>query len=496
MCIESKNQPKGVSPWGKNPGTLTPRAAIAPKDRQACNEILKLAGAVGFEPTVRGTKNRCLTTWLRPNGVAVFSQAGFGLQAGLRQNLVEKKDCRYFRAMESYDVAILGAGAAGLYCAGTLNGAGRRVILFDQARKPGKKIRISGGGRCNFTNLHVGCENFLSGNPRFAASALSRFSPQDFLELVNAAGIAWHEKTLGQLFCDGSAREIIEMLLARMTGAELCLGQAVLGVRRQDDGFTVQTAGRQVVARRVVVATGGKSIPGMGASGIGYEIAQGFGLRIVEPRAGLVPLTFAQQDLDLSRPLAGVSVEAGVRHGEKRRQIGFREALLFTHRGLSGPAILQISSYWRPGEEIRIDLAPGQDLGTGLRQMRQAGGSGQVATALTRLLPARLAERIAAEQGLEGARLADQPNPVLDRLATRINDWRLRPVGSEGWRTAEVTVGGVDTRDLDARSMEARAHPGLYFIGEVVDVTGWLGGYNFQWAWASAEAAARAILAA
>lgn len=396
--------------------------------------------------------------------------------------------------MESYDVAILGAGAAGLFCAGSLKTGGKRVILFDRASRPGEKIRISGGGRCNFTNIYATHENFLSDNPRFAASALSRFTPQNFLALVTGAGIAWHEKTLGQLFCDGKSGEIIQMLLARMADAELGLGHDVLNVHRSGDGFIVQTDRRQIRAGRVIVATGGKSIPKMGATGIGYDIARSFGLRIVEPRAGLVPLTFAQQDLDLCRPLAGISLDAEVRHGEKRRQIGFREGLLFTHRGISGPAILQISSYWHPGEEIRINLAPQSNAAALLRQMRQDAGRGQIATALGRFLPARLAELIAKEQGLEGARLADQPNPVLDRLAARINDWRMHPVGSEGWRTAEVTVGGVDTLDLDARSMEARAVPGLYFIGEVVDVTGWLGGYNFQWAWASAEAAARGIL--
>ncbi len=405
----------------------------------------------------------------------------------------------YAPGMEQVDTVILGAGAAGLFCAGSiLRQAGERagrIVVLDHARAPGEKIRISGGGRCNFTNLATGLDRFVSGNPRFAASALAGFTPGDFVALVDRAGIAWHEKTLGQLFCDGSARQVIDMLLHRMRGAELRLGTAVAGVERAGDGFVVSTPGGPLAARRVVVATGGKSIPKMGATGIGYDIAARFGLALAEPRAGLVPLTFAQQDLDLCRPLAGLSVAAEVSHGAGRRRTRFRDGLLFTHRGLSGPAILQISSFWRPGEEIAVDLAPDADVAAALREIRGQGGRMAVASALTRWLPARLAEAIAAEAGLAGARLADQGNATLDRLGARVNRWALRPVGTEGWRTAEVTVGGVDTRALDSRSMQVKSVPGLYFIGEVVDVTGWLGGYNFQWAWASAHAAARAIAA-
>jgi len=401
--------------------------------------------------------------------------------------------------MEQADTIILGAGAAGLFCAGTIlqlaGGQAGRVLLLDHARAPGEKIRISGGGRCNFTNLATGLDRFVSGNPRYAASALAGFTPADFVTLVERAGIAWHEKTMGQLFCDGNARQIVDMLLRRMRGADLCLETEVRAVEPAGEGFRVDSSRGALAARRVVVATGGRSIPKMGATGIGYDIAARFGLSLVEPRAGLVPLTFAGQDLDLCRPLAGLSLPAEVSYGSGRRRSRFRDGLLFTHRGLSGPAILQISSFWRPGEEIAVDLAPDTDIAAGLREARGQGGRMSVASALARWLPARLAEAVAAETGLAGARLADQGNAVLDRVGARVNRWTLRPVGSEGWRTAEVTVGGVDTRGLESRSMQAKSVPGLYFIGEVVDVTGWLGGYNFQWAWASAHAAGRAIAA-
>ncbi|CAM3202862.1 hypothetical protein SAMN04488021_12453 [Paracoccus aminovorans] len=400
--------------------------------------------------------------------------------------------------MEQFDTAILGAGAAGLFCAGSIlsalpHGKSQRIAILDHAKAPGEKIRISGGGRCNFTNLSAAPDRFLSGNPRFCASALAGFGPGDFVALVDRAGIAWHEKTLGQLFCDGSARQVIDMLLHRMRGTELRLETRVDSVESVGEGFCLRTSRGDLSARQVVVATGGKSIPKMGATGIGYEIAARFGLDLVEPRPGLVPLTFAQQDLDLCRPLAGLSVAAEVGHGARRQRAQFRDGLLFTHRGLSGPAILQISSFWRPGEEIGIDLAPDSDLAAGLRDLRGQGGRISVASALARWLPGRLAEAICTDLNLAGARLADQSNAALDRLARRVQGWVLRPVGTEGWRTAEVTVGGVDTRGLESRSMQAKAVPGLYFIGEVVDVTGWLGGYNFQWAWASAHAAAQAI---
>lgn len=390
--------------------------------------------------------------------------------------------------MEHLDLVILGAGAAGLFCAGSALRQGRRVAVLEHTAKPAEKVRISGGGRCNFTNLASEPDRFLSANPRFSASALTRFGPHDFIRLVDAAGIAWHEKSLGQLFCDGRATQITDLLLNRMRGAELRLSVGISGIERQGDRFLVSTTRGAMTASRLVVATGGKSIPKMGATGFSYDLAQQFGLRLVEPRPGLVPMTFADQDLRLCKPLAGVSVEAQISHGGG----SFRDALLFTHRGLSGPIILQISSFWIPGEVVRIDLAPGRDVAAELKQLRGQGGRIAVATALARLLPERLAQAIAAETGLAEARLADQTNVTLDGLARRVSCWQVRPVGTEGYRTAEVTLGGIDTRDLDARTLQARRLPGLHFIGECVDVTGWLGGYNFQWAWASADAAGRA----
>ena len=383
------------------------------------------------------------------------------------------------------DLLIIGAGAAGLFCAGTARAQGAKVVVIDHATRPGEKIRISGGGRCNFTNLSTTRERFLSENPRFAASALSGYKPADFVALVDQAGIAWHEKTLGQLFCDGKATQITEMLIRRMDGAELWLETALESLSHDADHFHARTSRGVIRAKRVVVASGAKSIPKMGATGLAYDLARQFGLRIVETRPGLVPLTFAEQDLALCKPLAGIAVEAEVSHGKTR----FRDALLFTHRGLSGPAILQISSFWRPGEEITLNLAPDEDIAAALRERRGQGGRVEIKTVLGAHLPGRLADAIATDLGLEGARLADQNNQAIDRIAARIHRWQIRPVGSEGYRTAEVTVGGIDTRDLDAKTMQARAVPGLYFIGECVDVTGWLGGYNFQWAWASGHAA-------
>mgnify|MGYP003740857389 CR=1 FL=1 len=391
--------------------------------------------------------------------------------------------------MEQADLVILGAGAAGLFCAGSALAQGRRVVVLDHAATPAEKIRISGGGRCNFTNLATAPDRFLSGNPRFAASALARYRPQAFVDLVDQAQIAWHEKTQGQLFCDGKATQITAMLLERMAGADLRLETRIDAVTRDADGFRIDTSGGPIRAGCVVVATGGKSIPKIGATGLAYDLARQFGLRLVEPRPALVPLTFAEQDLALCRPLAGLSVEARIDHGGGR----FRDALLFTHRGLSGPVILQISSFWQAGETLTVDLAPDRDIAAELKAARGRSGKIQVATALAQMMPERLAQAIAADAGMEGRRLADQPNPRLEALGARVNRWQVRPVGTEGYRTAEVTLGGVDTRDLDARTMQARTVPGLAFIGECVDVTGWLGGYNFQWAWASADAAGRAV---
>ncbi|WP_290687044.1 MULTISPECIES: NAD(P)/FAD-dependent oxidoreductase [unclassified Haematobacter] len=389
--------------------------------------------------------------------------------------------------MAGQDTIILGAGAAGLFSAIEEARRGRRVLLIDHAHRAGEKIRISGGGRCNFTNLGIAPERFLSKNPRFALSALKRYTQWDFIDRMAGWGIPWHEKTLGQLFCDGSAKDLVAALLRDLeqAGGDLWLDTAVEGVTPRGQDFAVATSRGVLTAGKVVVATGGKSIPKMGATGIGYRIAESFGLPLVETRPGLVPLTLLPPDLERFAPLSGTAVQGSARHG----RTAFDEAILFTHRGLSGPAILQISSYWREGEELRLDLARGQDAGALLREARATAGRIALRTALSRLMPEKLARHVEAVSGLSG-NLADQPNAALDRLAALVHDYPLRPAGSEGYRTAEVTLGGVDTDALDARTMEAKAVPGLHFIGEVVDVTGWLGGYNFQWAWSSGWAAA------
>lgn len=392
--------------------------------------------------------------------------------------------------MDNWDVAILGAGAAGLFCGIEAARRGRRVLVLDHARAAGEKIRISGGGRCNFTNLDCRPERFLSQNPRFAISPLRRFTPRDFVARLESAGLGWVEKAAGQLFCATSARDIVDWLVRdlRDAGATLGLGVEILGVARAGDGFRVDTSEGVVSARRVVVATGGKSIPKMGATGLGYRIAEDFGLPLVETRPGLVPLTFTGAEGAAIAALAGLAVPALVTCNGAR----FAEPVLFTHRGLSGPAILQISSYWREGDAIEIDFLPGQDVAAALNAQRSGAGRQAVATVLGRILPERLATALVAEAGLTG-RLADQPRAALQALAKVVHHRTLRPAGSEGYRTAEVTLGGVSTEALDARSLEARAVPGLHFIGEVVDVTGWLGGYNFQWAWSSGWVAGQAV---
>ena len=392
--------------------------------------------------------------------------------------------------MEQLDCIILGAGAAGMMAAVEAGRRGRRVLVIDHAKAAGEKIRISGGGRCNFTNLGIAADKFISQNPRFALSALKRFTQWDFIARMDAAGIAWHEKTLGQLFCDGSAKQVVDMLLADMSraGVAVWLGSAVGSVERTGTGFRVETARGTVLAGSVVVATGGKSIPKMGATGFGYRIAEQFGLPLVETRAGLVPLTFAAQELDWMVPLAGVAVDARVSCGP----VGFDEAVLFTHRGLSGPAVLQVSSYWHEGLPIAMDLLPGRDVVALLRAAKADNGRQALRTALARHLPEKLARHVEASAGVTGT-LAEMSGAALAQVAERVGAWTLTPVGSEGYRTAEVTLGGVDTAALDGRTMEAKAVPGLYFIGEVVDVTGWLGGYNFQWAWSSGWAAGQVI---
>jgi len=391
--------------------------------------------------------------------------------------------------MEDFDVVIIGAGAAGMICAIEAGRRGRRVLLLDHAKKLGEKIRISGGGRCNFTNLNIEPECFISKNPRFAVSALARFTQWDFVDRLQNHAIAYHEKTLGQLFCDNKATDILEMLLAELqdAGVDIWTATTVKNIAKSDR-YTLQTTRGTVTCSALVVATGGKSIPKIGATGFGYQIAEQFGLPMVETRPALVPLTFGEKDLARIKPLAGVSVDASV----TCRGTRFDESLLFTHRGLSGPSILQISSYWREGDSISVNLLRGADVFRVLKEARHKRGRQAVQTVLAEVLPKKLAQQVTADLAITGT-LADQSDKSVTRIAARVHDWRLQPTGSEGYRTAEVTLGGVDTDALDARSLCARAVPGLYFIGEVVDVTGWLGGYNFQWAWSSGWAAGQVV---
>ena len=389
-----------------------------------------------------------------------------------------------------YTTIILGAGAAGMMCAAH---AGPGTLVVDHARAPGEKIRISGGGRCNFTNMGAAPENFLSANPHFCKSALARYTQWDFLDLVGRHGIAWHEKTLGQLFCDGRATQIVQMLRDEMAraGAELWLQTSVAGVRHADGLFhvTLDRDGRRqdVSAQHLVLATGGKSIPKMGATGLAYDIALQFGLAMTETRPALVPFTFPN---DRFADLSGVALPVRLSNA----RASFDEAMLFTHRGLSGPSVLQLSSYWREGEEIVADLDPSGALLPLLRDTRQSEGRRALRTVLARALPARLVEALPTPIPLD-ARLADQSDATLEMLVEGVRNWHLTPSGSEGYRTAEVTLGGIDTDGLSSKTMQSKALPGLFAIGEAVDVTGWLGGYNFQWAWSSAHAAGTAIAA-
>ncbi len=391
--------------------------------------------------------------------------------------------------MEYYDVVIIGAGAAGMMCAIEAGRRGRSVLLVDHAKSVGEKIRISGGGRCNFTNLNISREKFLSQNPRFALSALSRFTQWDFIDMIIQAGIEYHEKTLGQLFCNGKSTQVIEMLLGHLQDAdvELVLETEFLDVQKQDQ-YIVKLSGAIVNCESLVVACGGKSIPKMGATGLGYEIAKHFGLNIIEMRPALVPLTFAEQDLGPIAAMSGTSVYASVKHG----RISFEEGLLFTHRGLSGPSILQISSYWKEGDTLSVDLAFSEPILAALQKKRSEYGRIAVQTALADHLPKALAQFVVSNIGIKG-NLADQSDKRLMELDDAIHNWQIKPVGSEGYRTAEVTLGGVDTKELNAKTMEVNSVQGLYFIGEVVDVTGWLGGYNFQWAWSSGWAAGQVV---
>jgi predicted Rossmann fold flavoprotein len=393
--------------------------------------------------------------------------------------------------VQTVDVVVIGAGAAGMMCAIEAAKRGRSVLILDHAQAPGEKIRISGGGRSNFTNLHVSRANYLSQNPSFCISALRRYTQRDFIGLIEAAGIAYHERAHGQLFCDGSATQIVELLVRTLKshGATLQLGTSASKIEKTAEGFSLDLdPGGRIACQSLVVACGGKSIPKMGATGFGYDIAQQFGLKIVEPRPALVPLTLDPALLEKLAPLAGISLDITATHGKT----AFDEAMLFTHRGLSGPSILQISSYWRQGDEIMLRLVPGTDIFATLKAARGQNGRQAIHTALATLLPKRLAQYIAESLTIAG-NLADLSDTHLRRIDEAINRWRLKPAGSEGYRTAEVTLGGVDTNELDSRTMAVKSLPGLYFIGEVVDVTGWLGGFNFQWAWSSGWCAGQSV---
>jgi predicted Rossmann fold flavoprotein len=391
--------------------------------------------------------------------------------------------------VDHLDTLIIGAGAAGMFCAAEAGKRGRNVLLIDHAKSAGEKIRISGGGRCNFTNVHASPKQFLSQNPHFCISALKRFTARDFIKRVDAREIAYHEKTLGQLFCDGPSQQIIDMLLDDLAAAHvtLSLETEVHEIGKTESGFAVRLSTGPIICQNLVIATGGKSIPKMGATGFGYRVAEQFGLKVTETRPALVPLTLEPMMLERLKGLSGVSADARISHGKTK----FDEALLFTHRGLSGPSILQISSYWREGDEIGIDLVPGQNTFELLRATRNVQGKQEPQTVLAQFLPRALAQFV-TDAGVSG-KLADLPDKRLLAISQAVHDWRIKPSGSEGYRTAEVTLGGVSTDELDQKTMEAKSVPGLYFIGEVVDVTGWLGGYNFQWAWSSAWVAGQVV---
>ncbi|HCT1898345.1 TPA: NAD(P)/FAD-dependent oxidoreductase [Klebsiella aerogenes] len=394
--------------------------------------------------------------------------------------------------MERFDAIVIGAGAAGMFCAAQAGQLGCRVLLLDNGKKPGRKILMSGGGRCNFTNMYVEPAAYLSQNPHFCKSALARYTQWDFIELVGKYGIAWHEKTLGQLFCDDSAEQIVNLLLSECEkgGVQIRLRSEILSVERDEQGYRLQVNGETLTAKKLVIASGGLSMPGLGASPFGYKVAEQFGLKVLPTRAGLVPFTLHKPLLEQLQVLSGVSVPATI---TAENGTLFRENLLFTHRGLSGPAVLQISSYWQPGEFVTVNLLPDCDLEAFLNEQRGAHPNQSLKNTLAMQLPKRLVECL--------QQLGQIPDVTLKQLNVRdqqalvetLTAWRVQPNGTEGYRTAEVTLGGVDTNELSSRTMEARKAPGLYFIGEVMDVTGWLGGYNFQWAWSSAWACAQAL---
>ncbi|HDG7834201.1 TPA: NAD(P)/FAD-dependent oxidoreductase [Klebsiella quasipneumoniae] len=395
--------------------------------------------------------------------------------------------------MERFDAIVVGAGAAGMFCAAQAGQLGCRVLLLDNGKKPGRKILMSGGGRCNFTNMYVEPAAYLSQNPHFCKSALARYTQWDFIELVGKYGIAWHEKTLGQLFCDDSAEQIVNLLLAECEkgGVQIRLRSEILSVERDEQGYRLQVNGETLATKKMVIASGGLSMPGLGASPFGYKIAEQFGLKVLPTRAGLVPFTLHKPLLEQLQVLSGVSVPSTI---TAENGTLFRENLLFTHRGLSGPAVLQISSYWQPGEFVTVNLLPDCNLEDFLNEQRGAHPNQSLKNTLAMQLPKRLVECL--------QQLGQIPDVTLKQLNVRdqqalvetLTAWRVQPNGTEGYRTAEVTLGGVDTNELSSRTMEARKAPGLYFIGEVMDVTGWLGGYNFQWAWSSAWACAQALV--
>jgi len=394
--------------------------------------------------------------------------------------------------VEQFDVIIIGAGAAGLFCAAQAGQRGRRVLLLDNGKKPGRKILMSGGGRCNFTNLYTEPAAYLSHNPHFCKSALARYTQWDFIDLVNRHGIAWHEKTLGQLFCDDSAQQIVDLLMAECNrgNVTLRLRSEVLSVTRDERGYTLQLNGSTVQAEKLVIASGGLSMPGLGASPFGYKIAEQFGLSVFPTRAALVPFTLHKPLLEQLQTLSGVALDTTIDAEDGTR---FKEAMLFTHRGLSGPAVLQISSYWQPGEFVTVDLSPATPLAPFLTAQRDAHPNLSLKNSLAKILPKRLVEVLQALNVVPDVTLKQLNSRQQTELAQTLHAWRIQPNGTEGYRTAEVTLGGVDTTQLSSKTMEARAVPGLYFIGEVADVTGWLGGYNFQWAWSSAWACAQAL---
>ena len=394
--------------------------------------------------------------------------------------------------MEQFDVIIIGAGAAGLFCAAQAGQRGLSVLLLDNGKKPGRKILMSGGGRCNFTNLYTESAAYLSHNPHFCKSALARYTQWDFIDLVNRHGIAWHEKTLGQLFCDDSAQQIVDLLLAECDkgNVTLRLRSEVLSVERDESGYTLQLNGSTVQAKKLVIASGGLSMPGLGATPFGYKIAEQFGLNVYPTRAALVPFTLHKPLLEQLQTLSGVALDTTIDAQDGTR---FKEAMLFTHRGLSGPAVLQISSYWLPGEFVTIDLLPATPLEAFLTAQREAHPNLSLKNSLAKILPKRLVEVLQALKVVPDITLKQLNSKQQTELAQTLHAWRIQPNGTEGYRTAEVTLGGVDTTQLSSKTMEARAVPGLYFIGEVADVTGWLGGYNFQWAWSSAWACAQAL---